>query len=616
MKPLLRGAVGIGLMAAIAVGSPQTFAAGLSISGSGKVTLRYSPAYDSKWVGETYLLLSLGTSNIYLRWYETTQQFWNPFGEITLPPSSIALNATGPLWTGGPSISGTLGDYRINGLGPDYLFGPTGWPPADALRGVLARDLKVGKLTMSGFFGWPTYNQSNTTPIIQIGPTAMAWGASLNLPEFAGIKTNLYGAMRVGTLSVRSVVTVVQANKPHDQWPMAVITRVNPTDTGQNGDLLLFSQDAPKAPKEIIPSPYWAYAFLDKDFKVINTQYGDPRPDKPSGNVAYILAGHDYQDPTPPYAPNGPQNASWITTYLHPGDTVRFENGPGKQVDPVHPDKAPGSEAFGGIELQGKHANVSWSLKAARQVVVDPNPVAYPKMLPYQQFTAGMYMASASTTLEVPGKELATKPLQLTLDWRNIDANFHPWPSSTQTDPTQSYYNYVYAHRDQQGIHFNAKTTVFPAQPVDLTLDTDSYTKKSAPTAGTTRSYSLTAATTLRGYSFTSTLSSDATSIQVSRSLPAVGPISSITPTYKLTFATPLKHEVQVDVKLSVGGFRDISTTTNYTAQGSNTTTSIQASYTSPNGWALAGKWTGWSDPTKKPTVDDNYATVSYSLSF
>jgi hypothetical protein len=77
-------------------------------------------------------------------------------------------------------------------------------------------------------------------------------------------------------------------------------------------------------------------------------------------------------------------------------------------------------------------------------------------------------------------------------------------------------------------------------------------------------------------------------------------------------------QEVKLEGKLSLGGFKSISTTATYTATRtatgtSSATTSLLAKYTAPNGLNFEAKLTRPDDTSSR---GDTYAKVSYKATF
>ena len=570
-----------GFLLALVVGAmltanmvPDARAAGLSLSGSSQTTISYTP--ESGWKGDQYLQLSIGVSSIYLRWFEETQPFWNTFSPVTLYPSSITLRTTGPFWANGPNLKGALGDFNIPG--PVYIAGQSG---VNRIKGILVEDIPFPGTSNSSkvYWGW---EGSPASPVMS-GATALGYGFSTKINDFHGLGLSLYGAMRNGMLPI------YPGDGPKVIAPDGsemIFSVINGQSDPYDG-LHLFTEEYSRT--SWFASLDWDMAFFDKDFRLVNyidagtykTGWGPPGT---SPNYDYVIAAYKYR----------PEPFNWMRTHLRGrlNETIQLHN-----LETV---PTPYHALVGAAEFTYNLAGIDLSGQVGRYIVDDPRNSDLSK--------ADFKVIKGKTTLAVLGKEVATKPLSLTLEYRNIESGFMPWARSTETRSDYSGYNRIEALRGQKGWNFNASTTVFPENPVDVSLTYDTYVKDSQ----TTTSYTLVLATKYAGYNLTNTLSSSESSVEISRPLQlGIPAITKFTPAYKLTLAGTPKHTFSLDSNWAVGGFKGIEVDVTYEAQGSSTTTSLAASYNAPNGWGFSA---GWKQPDDQSTTNDTYLKVYYKI--
>lgn len=445
------------LFVVAAVHAGAAYAANLGISGFVETKVNYTP--EDSFSAQTQVQFGASTSSgklsLSLAYYDATRKIWESHPKLdsgTYYPYSMTLTASGPWWKNGPTVTTKLGDFDM--LGPSYIAGDTAWPPARQIRGVLVSDLSYQGVKLSGYFGWPKYSKtpSSSPPLPPVDParSTLVYGGAVNVANLRGVKVDLFGAVRQGNLLLVTPKTVKAAN-----GNTQTLTAVNPVSMSSN-QLLLFTREASKRPNEVT-NIWWTYVLLDKDMKVLEVRPAGtgPVPTGPNNSTAYayVLAGHE-------------SKATWLKDNCPVRSTVQILDSANNPVDLSTMIK-PYREAIYAVEAAYKLAGINLSGQWGRQVVVDPRPA---DSKPNQDFTAGFRTLTASTDLDILDKVMATKPLSLSLAYRNIDKDFVPWAALKDSSS-----NPIYGQRDQRGFKLTASTTVFPDNPVDVSLELDTY---------------------------------------------------------------------------------------------------------------------------------------------
>ncbi|MGE5481804.1 MAG: hypothetical protein ACM3VX_02700, partial [Bacteroidota bacterium] len=319
-------------------------------------------------------------------------------------------------------------------------------------------------------------------------------------------------------------------------------------------------------------------------------QQNNTKPPLPREGVteyAYIIAGHG-------------SKSDWMKAHLLPykGDMTKTV-----QITNLGAPPAPYHAMVGASEFTYKLAGINLSGQLGRYIVVDPQ-----RLTPRSK--ADFQIIKGQTSLDVLGKDVATKPLSVALEYRNIASDFTPWARSTVTDSSSSSYNRVEAQRGQRGWNFTASTTVFPANPVDVGLTYDIYTKDSS----SYNSYTLSLGTQYAGYNVSNKITSSSVTLAVSRSLQLGIPvIAKFIPKYEVGFSSgSTTSTFSLDSTWAIGGFRNIELDASYkVTNGSTAKTLLTAAYKSPNGWELEAGWSS-DDAAAK---DERYLTLYYKLS-
>lgn len=572
------------LATALSVAAAPAQAGTLNLGGSTETTIKYTP--EDNWTGQTYLQIyaSTGSSgaSISLRWYEDTKPFWQSLSALTFQPYAITLTKKGSLWSGGPNFTTKLGDFNI--LGPNYIAGD--WA-GKQVRGIMFEDVPYAGMNISGYFGWPIYGK---TPLNPEG-TTKSFGASAEIANFRGLKLDAYGVGRVGKYLPAPIIEASDGATKQ-------VTNVNPV-YGLTDEFNLFTRQATGRPD----LKWWVYYKIADDGTIMEKiAYPDVRPSHPTPETDYgfLLAAHG-------------SSVTWADAHLQVGQKIKFIHPVTKEE--ISPDdvgvKQDYKELVGALEASYKLLGLDINGKFGRQIRFEGT---------YAPQVTNFQLVTVSSQLDVLGKDVATKPLSLTLGFRNIDQEFWPWAASTVVDSSSSSYNYIHHHRDEVGIKVTASTSILPDNPIDVTVETESFIKKSQPSNPATTTNSLSLATKLGAFSVNTSVKTSGMSFSVSRSLPVWTPLESLTPTYTLTMPTDgsVTQEVKLEGKLSLGGFKSISTTATYTATRtatgtSSATTSLLAKYTAPNGLNFEAKLTRPDDTSSR---GDTYAKVSYKATF
>lgn len=549
----------------------------ISPSGYVDASITYNPV--DKWQGrvgfDIYAWISNAQVNFGInRWYQLPD-FWTDPNPWSVVPDNLAvrLRTKGALWSGGPQLSATLGDFNM--LGPVYIAGKWG---ANKIRGLQLQEIPLpGNAQSALYWGWEAAPE---VPIAQ-AKTAFGYGFSANIPNFHGLSLKVYAAFRNGK------VMVVQPQIIAPDGATAEFTHVNPSGYGAE-QLHIYTYEA----FAFGASRFWDYAFIDPDGHVIDywPQENLTKPPLPRKGVtpyAYIVAGHG-------------SKATWMKQHLQPykGDMT-------KTVQLVNMDAAlePYHAAVGATEFSYKVGGVNLSGQVGRYIVVDPRQDTPRSVADFQ-------IVKGETSLSVLGSDIATKPLSLALEYRNIAAGFTPWARSTDTDPSSSSYNRIEAQRGQRGWNFTAKTTAFPANPVDVGLNYDTYTKGDK----SYQSYTLSLGTRYAGYDLANVISPGSVSFAISRSLELGMPvITKFVPKYEVKFGSgSTVSTLSLDSTWTIGGFQGIELDASHQiAADSAVKTVITASYKSPNGWELK---TGWSSDDAAAR-DERYFKLYYKVS-
>ncbi|MGE5482869.1 MAG: hypothetical protein ACM3VX_08210, partial [Bacteroidota bacterium] len=132
-----------------------TLAAGITFTGYVDSEIKLRPNADDRWTGRTGIEIgaALSSTNKYslkLGFFDEDKYFWEKHSSWIFQPSEISLYAQGALWTGGPVLKGTLGDYKM--LGPVYIAGDD---EIASMRGVMVEGLPLGVIRASVYAGWP-----------------------------------------------------------------------------------------------------------------------------------------------------------------------------------------------------------------------------------------------------------------------------------------------------------------------------------------------------------------------------------------------------------------------------------------------------------------------------
>ncbi|MBE3577577.1 MAG: hypothetical protein IMX00_07780 [Limnochordales bacterium] len=551
-------------------------------SGYVDAEISYNPV--DKWRGrlgfDIYAWISNAEVNFGInRWYQLPS-FWEDPSQWTVVPDNLAirLRTKGSLWSGGPQLTGTLGDFNM--LGPVYIAGKWG---ANKIRGIQLQDIPFPANSKTAvYWGWEPAPEA---PVAQT-KTAFGYGFATEIPNFRGLNLKVYAAFRNGKVPVpkegQGPPTIIAPDGTSQTF-----THINPTGYGAE-QLHLYTYEA----TAFGASVYWDYAFIDSEGHVIDywPQKNLSKPPLPREGVTsykYIVAGHG-------------SKADWMKLHLLPykGDmtkTVQILN-----VDaPLEPYHA----MVGATEFTYKLAGINLSGQMGRYITVDPRQ-STPKS------TADFQIIKGQTSLDVLGKDVATKPLSLELEYRNIATGFTPWARSTETDSTKSGYNRIEAQRGQRGWNFTVKTTVIPENPVDVGFTYDTYTKDSK----SYHSYTLSLGTKYAGYDLSNKVTSSGVTFAVSRSLQlGIPAVTKFIPKYELEFASgSTTSTLSLDSTWAIGGFRNIELDASYeVTNGSAAKTTLTAEYKSPNGWELEA---GWSSDDAA-AQDERYFTLYYKLS-
>ncbi|MBE3584122.1 MAG: hypothetical protein IMX01_08420 [Limnochordaceae bacterium] len=592
-------------------------AASLTFTGYVDAEIKYTP--EDKWTGRTGLEITAGMSatnkySLKLGFFNEDRNFWESYSTWTFRPSDISLYAQGRLWTNGPIVKGTMGDFKM--LGPVYMAGDDS---KAAVRGAMVENLPFGALKFSGYYSWP---RAVIDPL-DAGATSRVWGGTVNIANFKGLKVDAYGAVRTGQFET------MWGMPPHaPDGAELKFDHTNEMVSPYQG-LHLFNTNYGRS--TWIASLDWEMAFIDKDgyiikyipAKVSKSGWGPPTANT---SYSYVIAAYMYES-TGAY--------QWMKSHLQPYEgthnPVVFQPSGGT-------DSHRYTEAVGAIEgaytIAGLRLNGQFGrMMTSDQVTPKPSSVApaavnsfgvRPWDLPKEpakssKSSASFFIVSASTDVPV-GAELATKPLTLTVEYRNINEGFVPWARSTVTDPSQEGYNRIEAQLGQNGFNFVASTTVLPANPVDVKVTVDSYTK------GQERSQtsSLEMATRLASYEVSGKLATDGAGLGVARNINlGIPDITKLRPSYTFTIdpSSQVKHTLALSTEFNLGGFKKITAEFSYELASKvdpttnksflDAATTATASYTAPNGWSLNAGWKDPDDPTKR---DDTFFNLYYKV--
>ncbi|MBE3577576.1 MAG: hypothetical protein IMX00_07775 [Limnochordales bacterium] len=561
-------------------------AAGISFTGYVDSEIKFRPNASDRWTGRTGIEIgaALSATNKYslkLGFFDEDKYFWEKYSSWVFQPSEISLYASGALWTGGPVLKGTLGDFQM--LGPIYIAGDS---KNAAVRGVMVEGLPLGVIRSSVYAGW----QREDIAPLPADPKTKAWGGSVNIANYKGLSLNAYGAVRTGEL-----VASRQSQAP-------------------DGEPLIFDMTDPDSASFSVTTSPWI-ALITKNWALTNwpaSTYYDFAYLDAEGHILYYHESGQSKYP-PPSNSNAQQygyvyviaarystSQTWMRQHLKP-----FTGQMDKRVILQAEEKPyPYTEMVGAVEGAYRVAGFDLKGQAGRFVAISKHP--WEEVEPIK---GDFRIFSIGTQLDILGKEVATKPLSLNIEYRSIDSDFTPWARSTDTDSLSDKYNRIEAQRGQKGINFVASTAFLPENPVDTKLTFDSYTKENK----NYQSMSLELATVVSGYELTSKLGTDGTEVGVARNLDlGIKDITKFRPSLKLVMSpnsTTPTSVLGLSAVVSLGGFRNINLDASHEATGDESVTTFTGSYKAPNGWELKAGWT-----SDKEKVDDTYISLYYKV--
>lgn len=576
--------------------SGSALAASLSFTGSIDAEITYTP--EDKWMGRTGIEISSGMSatnkyTLKLGYFDEEKNFWQGYSTWTFRPSEISLYAQGALWSGGPTLKGTLGDFAM--LGPVYIAGDT---EKAALRGIMVENLPFGATRTSVYWGWP---REDIAPLTA-EPQSKSWGGSVGIANYRGLSLTAYGAIRTGQFES----SWGDSTRRAPDGTVMVFDHVDETNVSPYEGLYLYTENYHRS-SGWYSSLNWDMAFITSDGRIIKYIPAGTSKDgwgPPDTNPAYEYVITAYKDPAlqwirdhiKPYAETE-QRVMWESSYI---DVHNYAEAVGALE---------GTYAIAGLRLKGQLGRLVTTEH------ITPKQPGLPTQKESSKTFASFYIVSASTDVPI-GTELAAKPLTLTGEYRNIDEGFTPWARSTVTDTSESGYNRIEAQRGQRGFNLVASSTIVPENPVDIKLTLDSYTRGEEKSQTAT----LELTTKLAGYELASKLGTDSTELAVAREINlGIKDITKFKPSYTVTLGadSSSSYKLALDMVVSLGAFRGIAANFGYETklqagqQNATTITSASATYKAPNGWELSG---GWVSPDDTSTRDDTYLRLYYKV--
>lgn len=596
-----------GLLVLTAVKSTQ--AASLSFTGYVDSEIKYTP--EDKWTGRTGIEIGaeMGAVNKYslkLGFFDEDRYFWEKYTSWEFRPSSISLYAQGRLWSNGPTVKGTLGDFAM--LGPVSIAGNANYA---ALRGVLVEGFSLGAAKLSGYWGWPC---ADIAPL-KAGPTSPAYGVGLNIANYKGLKLDAYGAVRRGEYTViPDVPLTVDAAWIAPDGTMFTFDHIDEPFT-TSGGLWLYTRNF--AGSTTI-SAYSDAAYVREDGSIVryrrSNNYSDlggrPLPPTANSDYAYLIVGWTGAD----------KKHLWMREHIE----TPYNNDPQVKFSSAlaGTDYHTYSQAVGVLEGSFKVSDITVKGQLGRLVTVDSY---YRRKVdgtstPVQrdETKASFRIVSASTGIPL-GTEFATKPLTITAEYRRIDEGFTPWARST--DPNV---NRIEAQRGQRGINLQLSTTVLPVNPIDLKFTFDSYSKGEEGQEEKASSSAIELGTMLAGYEFAGKLGTGGVELGVARNVVlGIPDVTKLRPSLKVMFEEESRttSTFALATEFNLGPFRKISADLSYEVVGeidpetnqrvSRAVSSITASYTAPNGWSLKA---GWRDPNDESKRDDTFLSLYYKV--